>query len=104
MCVRLLLIGLLGVMLASAKTYDFTLTSPSQAGQTKLDAGHYTLKLDGSKIILKDAGGHDVNAPAKVEQNSQAYRDTEVSLSEANGSNKIEWIGLGGSKNKIVFE
>ena len=104
MSVRLLLIALLGVMLASAKTYKFTLSDPAQAGSTKLDAGQYTLKLNGSNVMLEDANGQSVPATAKVETADKTYRDTEVSTTTANGNRRIEWIGLGGSKSKIVFE
>ena len=100
----ILLLGVSLVSLASAKSYTFVLTTASQAGDTHLNAGQYTLKLEGSKVILKDADGHDVTAPAKVEAGSQEFRDTEVSLSQADGRNKIEWIGLAGSKSKVIFE
>jgi len=104
MRLRLLAIALLGVMLVSAKTYQFTLSDTSQAGSTKLSPGQYTLKLDGSKVVLKDAIGHEVPAIAKVESGTQEFRDTEVSTTQSHGSNHIEWIGLAGSKSKIVFQ
>ena len=104
MTVRLLLVALLGVMLASAKTYRFTLSNPSQAGSTKLDAGQYTLKLNGSKVMLENADGKTLPTTAKVETADKTYRDTEVSTTTANGNRRIEWIGLAGSKAKIVFE
>ncbi|MBZ5580186.1 MAG: hypothetical protein LAP40_26805 [Acidobacteriia bacterium] len=104
MRVRLLVIALLGVMLASAKTYQFTVSDTLKAGSTQLSPGQYTLKLDGPKVILKDASGHDVPATAKVESGTQEFRNTEVSTTQANGSKQIEWIGLAGSKSKIVFQ
>jgi len=101
---RIALIVLLGATLASAKSYEFTLTSTTKAGATTLNAGQYTIKLEGSKIILKDSDGRDVTAPAKIETGTQEFRDTEVSVSQAKGNNRIEWIGLAGSKSKVIFE
>ncbi len=103
MLTRILLIALMGISLASAKTYLFTLSSASQAGSTTLKAGQYSLKVEGSKVVLKDANGKEVAAKAKVETADKPYQATEVSVSQGNGS-KIEWIGLEGSKSKVVFE
>ena len=106
MRMRLLLVALLGTMLASAKTYQFTLSNPSQAGSTKLNAGEYKVKVEGQKVMLEDAQGREVHASVKLEQAAQHYnfQETEVALSKANGGERIDWIGLGGSKSKIVFQ
>src|SRR5581483_3739666 len=104
MLTRLLLVALLAVGLASAKTYSFSLSNTSQAGSTTLKAGDYHVKVDGSNVILKDADGHDVGAKAKIETSEKAFTATEVSTSQSNGMPHIEWIGLAGSKSKIVFE
>ena len=104
MLVRLLLVALLGISLASAKTYNFTLSNQAQAGSTTLKPGQYTLKVDGSKVTLKDATGHDVAAKTKVESANQTFRDTEVSTTQSNGNEQVQWIGLGGSRSRIVFE
>lgn len=60
--------------------------------------------MDGSKVALKDAAGRDVLAKTKVETNDKACQNTEVSTTQSNGNNKIEWIGLAGTKTKVVFE
>jgi hypothetical protein len=104
MFVRLFLIAMLAVGLACAKTYNFTLPNTSQAGSTTLKPGDYKLKVDGAKVVLKDADGHDVTANTKIETSDKPYTTTEVSMTQSNGTSKIEWIGLGGSKSKIVFE
>ena len=104
MLVRLLLVALLGISLASAKTYNFTLSNQAKAGSTTLKAGQYTLKVDGSKVTLKDATGQNVPAKTKVENADQTFRDTEVSTTQKNGNEQVQWIGLGGSRNRIVFE
>lgn len=104
MFTRLFLVALLAIGLASAKTYSFSLPNPSQAGSTTLKAGQYSLKVDGSKVVLKDADGRDVQANTKVETADKPFKATEVSMTQSNGTAKIEWIGLSGSTSKIVFE
>ena len=104
MLTRFLLVALLGVGLASAKTYSFTLPDTSQAGSTTLKAGDYKVKVEGNNVVLKDAEGHDVAAKTKIETSEKPFSATEVSTSQSNGMPHIEWIGLGGSKSKIVFE
>jgi hypothetical protein len=101
---RLAILALLGISLASAKSYTFTLSNPSQAGSAQLKAGDYTLKLDGSQVVLTDTKGHQISTTAKVETADKKYDQTEVSVSSAGGANRIEWIALGGSKNKVVFQ
>jgi len=104
MLTRLFLVALLGVGLACAKTYDFSLSDTSQAGSTTLKAGDYHVKVDGSNVVIKDAEGRDVAAKTKIEKSDKPFHATEVSTNQSNGMPHIEWIGLGGSKSKIVFE
>ncbi len=104
MFTRLLLVALLGVGLACAKTYSFSLSDTTQAGSTTLKAGDYHVKVQGSNVVIKDAEGHDVAAKTKVEKSDKPYPATEVSTNQSNGMPHIEWIGLANSKSKIVFE
>jgi len=67
MLTRLLLVALLGVGLACAKTYNFSLSDTAQAGSTTLKAGDYHVKVQGSNVVIKDAEGHDVTAKANRE-------------------------------------
>lgn len=101
---RLLILGVLAASLAFAKTYNFTLSNKTEAGSTELNAGQYKLQVNGSKVQLKDAQGHQVTTKAKVESAKQHFRDTEVSVTNAGGRSKIEWIGLGGSQSRVIFE
>lgn len=101
---RLLLIALLAAGLVSAKTYTFTLSDATQAGSTKLDPGQYKLKVDGSKVMLKDSSGRDVAAKARVETAKEPYRNTEVSVTRSNGGPTLQWIGLAGSSSRVIFE
>ena len=104
MLTRLFLVAVLAAGLACAKTYNFSLTNSAQAGSTTLKAGQYSVKVDGATVVLKDADGRDVEAHTKIESADKPFKATEVSMTQSDGSNKIEWIGLSGSKSKIVFE
>lgn len=101
---RLAIFALMGVALVSAKTYTFVVTDPAQAGTAQLQPGEYKLKLDGEQVVLTDENGHKIDATAKVETEEQKFDQTAVSTSKANGTNRIEWIELGGSKSKVVFQ
>ncbi len=101
---RTLLIALLGVSIASAKSYTFTVSDAAHAGNIQLAPGQYTLKLEGSQVVLLDRNGKKIEASAKVEPADKKYDYTAVFLSKEDGKNKIQWITLAGSKNKVVFE
>lgn len=104
MLARLLFVAVLAAGLASAKTYDFTLSNTSQAGSTTLKAGQYKVTVNGSQVVVKNADGQDVKTSTKIETADKPFRATEVSTTQSNGTSKIQWIGLAGSKSKIVFE
>ena len=101
---RIAILALLGVSLASAKTYTFAVTDSAQAGKVQLKAGEYSLKLEGSQVVLLDRNGRRIDAIAKVETADRKFDVTSVTISKIDGANRIQWIGLGGSKNKVVFE
>jgi hypothetical protein len=101
---RIAILALLGVSLASAKTYTFTVTNPAQAGKVQLKPGEYSLKLDGSQVVFMDTNGRRIDATAKVETAGRKFDQTAVATSKAGGSTRIQWIELGGGRNKVVFE
>lgn len=101
---RIAILALLGVSLASAKTYSFVVSEPTNAGQAQLKPGEYSLKLDGSQVVLKDMTGRQIDVTAKVEPADRKFDETAVQSSKTNGTNRIQWVELGGSKNKVVFE
>jgi hypothetical protein len=104
---RLLMIALFalcGASLASAKTYSFIVIDPSQAGKIQLKPGTYKVKLDGSHALLLDQSGHQINEPVKVQTGDHKYDQTAIETSTANGANRILWVEIGGSKDKVVFQ
>jgi len=101
---RIALLALLAVSLACAKTYTFTITEPTQAGNVQLPTGEYSVKIDGSQIILTDSDGHRIDVIAKVEAAGQKFDYTAVWTTKTDGVNRIEMIQLGNTTNKLVFE
>jgi hypothetical protein len=69
----LLAFTLLGVSIASAKTYSITLTSPAAIGNSQLKSGEYKLELKGDSVLVKD--GRMVNEfPVHVENEARNSR------------------------------
>jgi len=101
---RIAILALLGVSLASAKTYTFVVTEASHAGQVQLKPGDYSVKVDGSQAVLMDQAGHRIDATVKIETADHKFDATTVYRSKADGTERIRYIELGGSKNKAVFE
>lgn len=101
---RTAILALLGVSLAGAKTYTFSVSEPAQAGQALLQPGEYSVKVDGPQVVLMDKSGRPINATVKLETGERKFDQTAVSISKANGANRIQWIQLGGSKHRLVFE
>ena len=91
---RIAILALLGVSLASAKTYSFVVSEPTNAGQAQLKPGEYSLKLDGSQVVLKDMTGRQIDVTAKVEPADRKFDETAVQQArrrtariESSGSN-----------------
>lgn len=101
---RLAIIVLLGVSLASAKSYTITLSDVCQAGSAQLKPGQYTLKLDGPKVVLIDSKGKSIETTAKIETADRKFDQTAISITKSDGANRLQSISLAGSKSKVVFE
>jgi hypothetical protein len=104
---RLLLVGALALAslsLASAKSYDITLTQAAKAGSAQLAAGQYRLKIDGSNAIFTNVDSNkSVTVPVKVENAAKKFGETAVDTTDANGTSTVESIELGGSTTKLGF-
>jgi uncharacterized protein YdbL (DUF1318 family) len=101
---RLAVIALLGVSLASAKSYTITLSNACQAGGAQLKPGQYTLKLDGAKVVLVDSRGKSIETTARVETAERKFDQTSIVISRADGIARLQSITLAGSKSKVIFE
>jgi len=101
---RLTIVALLSVLLASAKSYTFNISDPVTAGSAQLKPGEYTLKLDGTQVVLIDNTGKRIDTTAKVETADRKFNETSIVISKADGANRIVSIQLGGSTNRVLFE
>ena len=101
---RFAIFALVCVSVVSAKTYNFTVTIAAQAGNTQLKPGDYSLKVDGTQVVLKDNAGHRIDIGATLEAADQKFNETAVVISNADGTNRIQWIQLGGSNTRLMFE
>ena len=103
----LLLTGALSLFtlsVASAKTYDILLSSPTKAGNLQLKAGEYRLNLNGSKAIFTDVNtAKSFTTEVKVENSDTKFSDTKIDSSTEGSTSVIKDIELGGSKTKIDF-
>jgi hypothetical protein len=104
MFARIAVLALVGVSLAGAKTFTFSISEPMQAGQAHLKPGAYSLKVDGMRVLLMDKSGRQIDAGAKIETTDRKFNQTAVSTSKTDGANRLESIQLGGSNYKVTFE
>jgi hypothetical protein len=99
----LLMIGALALAsIASAKSYDIVLASPAKAGNLQLGAGQYTLQLKGTSAVFTNVEtGKSFTAPVKVENAGKKFQNTAVDTENANGTDQIKKIELGGSSTAL---
>ena len=99
---RIAMLALLGVSLASAKTYTVTVPDSAQAGKFNRSRVSTTSNWTDRRLCcwIKRASNH----AAKVEVADRKFDSTAISISKADGTNRIQWIELGGSKNRVVFQ
>ncbi len=92
------------VAIASAKTYDVTLSNSAKAGSVQLAPGQYKLKVEGSNAIFTDTQSRkSVTVPVKVENGKSKYSATALDTSKQSGTEQITSIELGGSMTKLEF-
>ncbi len=90
--------------LASAKTYEITLSSASKAGNVELKAGQYRLKVDGTNAtFINMETAKPLSTTVKVVNTDKKFDTTTVDASKEGGTDVIKDIELGGSKTKIEF-
>jgi outer membrane lipoprotein-sorting protein len=103
----LLLTGALAILtlsVASAKTYDILLSSPTKAGTLQLKPGEYKMSVNGTKVIFTDVNTTKTfKTDVKVENSDAKFDDTKINTLKDGSSSVIKDIELGGSKTKIDF-
>jgi len=101
---RLAMLALLTALVASAKTYTFTISDRETAGNAQLAPGEYNLTLNGTQVVLTDKNGNRIDAIAKVEISDDKFAETMVITTKADGTKRIVSIQLGRSRNRVVFQ
>ena len=101
---RMATVALLSISLAGAKTYSFDISRPARAGNFELARGMYKIRVDGSKAVLMDRRGHEINVAARAEAADIKFDRTAVILSSRLGKLRLEGVQLGGVPTRVVFE
>jgi hypothetical protein len=103
----LLIVGALTLSslgIASAKSFDVVLSSPTMAGTTELKPGEYRLKVEGSQAVFTEAqGSKSFTVPVKVESADRKFGQTAVESTNQNGMDNIHSIDLAGSNTRLEF-
>jgi hypothetical protein len=99
----LLLIGTLALAgIASAKTYDMTLSKPTKAGSLQLTAGKYSVNVLGNIAVFTNVEtGRKFIAAVKAEDAGKKFDATAVDCSTKGGADHITSVELGGSNTKL---
>jgi hypothetical protein len=105
---KLAVIGVLALSclsIASAKSYELTLASPTKAGKVQLKPGLYRLKIDGSNAVFTEVDNDkSFTVPVKVNSaGTKKFDQTRVDATKDNGTDVIQDIELGGSTTKVEF-
>ncbi len=97
--------AVLGMSFAGAKSFQITLSSPSQAGALDLQPGQYNVSVAGTKVKFTDVNsGKSVETDATTENADKKFQATSVDTETVNGKNKIQEIDLGGTLTKLKFQ
>ena len=98
----LLTFAVLGLALASAKSYTVTLFPPATVGAVELVPGDYRVDVVDQKVVIR-GGKVEAQSPVKVEAGDTRYQTTTVRYENLNGKMRIQEIRLGGTKTRLVF-
>ena len=94
--------AVLGLALASAKSYQMTLSTPVVAGNTELKAGNYEVSVSGQNAVIT-GWKTESKTPVRVETVDAKFAATSVKYKVEGGKKQIQEIQLGDSKTRLVF-
>ncbi|MGH9665724.1 MAG: hypothetical protein ACRD9L_14965 [Bryobacteraceae bacterium] len=96
--------AVLGLSIASAKTFHIDLSTPAKAGNADLAPGHYNVVLNASQVRFTDVDtGKSTETNAKVQNVAKKFAYTAVESKTVDGHSQIQEIDLGGTKTKATF-
>lgn len=98
--------ALLGLAIASAKSYEISVDTLSKVGNVQLQPGLYKVSVNGSQVKFTDENsGKSVQTNATVESNGKTkYDATALETEQNNGVTTIHEIDLGGTPTKVKFQ
>jgi len=98
--------ALLGLSLASAKSYEISVDNVTKAGDLQLQPGLYKVSVDGSKVkFTAEDSGKAVETTATVDSsNKSKFSSTALETEQVNGMTTIHEIDLGGTLTTIKFQ
>ena len=94
--------AVIGLAVASAKSYTVQLLQPAMIGTVELKPGEYSVEVVNDKAVVRNGRLH-TEAAVKVEANGDKYGGTSVLLNDVGGKMHIREIHLGGTKTRLVF-
>jgi uncharacterized secreted protein with C-terminal beta-propeller domain len=101
----ILLVAVAGLSVLGAKSYDVTFASPAVLGSVEVPAGQYSLKIDGSKVMLTNStNGKHVEADATVQAMPTKFSETIVQSKHVDGKDLVNEIQIGGTKTALDFK
>jgi hypothetical protein len=88
--------------IAQAATYHITLLKPSVVAGKELKPGDYKIEVDNDKAVISH-GKTSVEAKVKTEATDKKYDSTTVRYELDGEKYKVQEIGIGGTKTKLVI-
>jgi|SRR5579863_6297708 hypothetical protein len=88
--------------LAQAETYHVTLLKPSVVGGQELKPGDYKVEVTNDKAVISH-GKKSVETKVKTETSEKKYDSTTVRYELDGDKYKVQEIGIGGTKTKLVI-
>jgi hypothetical protein len=88
----------------ATKTCTIQLSEPAMAGGTLLNAGHYKVEVEDSRVVfIESKSGTRYEAPAAIETAAKKFASTTLTTAAENGRKRIKSIGLGGTTTQVEF-
>lgn len=88
--------------LAQAETYHVTLLKPSVVAGKELKPGEYKVEVNNDKAVISH-GKQSIEAKVKTEMADKKYGSTTVRYEMEGDKYKVQEIGIGGTKTKLVI-
>jgi len=98
--------AILGLSIASAKSYEISVDNVSKVGDVQLQPGAYKVTLAGSTVKFTDENsGKSVQTNATVESTNKSKFDaTALETVQKDGVTTVNEIDLGGTRTDLKFQ